>query len=332
MGNLPTYQVHQLCKNQISGSATNKIFLWPSAICAQIREPDIRLLQPDFIACFLSRDLSGCPTWYLVPVLRPNLIFGSCVKLDSLTVGWHRQRTGFLVHVVHVGNLGIGSIQELMRTKTSWSSVWTAQLKERMPGACLPRKLIVAINFLGKQAPGTCGFATIWTSQTRTAITFSVVHQTSFQEQFRKAWKMREASTTSNYLTLQLKWRIVSSVTSTEHSSFCVVTALTQYLQYQATASYSVYKTLVIVVLLDPQKFTIVHLKPSLLWSLDYTSATCRLRQYTCCSSWTGQCQEKLAHSSSLLLQPSSASMAKACRDTVALHNRYNHCLYQLRF
>ena len=128
------------------------------------------------------------------------------------------------------------------------------------------------------------------------------------------------------------QWRIVSSVTSTEHSSFCVVTVLTQYLQYQATASYSVYKTLLIVVLLDPQKFTIVHLKPSLLWWLDYTSATCRLRQYTCCSTWTGQCQEKSAHSSSLLLQPSSASMAKACRDTVALHNRYNHCLYQLRF
>ena len=116
MGNLPTYQVHQLSKNQISGSATNLIFLWPSAICAQIREPDIRLLQPDFIACSLSRDLSGCPTWYLVPVLRPNLIFGSCVKLDSVTVGWHRQRTWFLVHVVHVGNLGRGSIQELMRT------------------------------------------------------------------------------------------------------------------------------------------------------------------------------------------------------------------------
>ena len=136
-----------------------------------------------------------------------------------------------------------------MRTKT-WSSVCTAQLKERVPGACLPRKLMATI------------------SQTRTAITFSVVHQTSFQEQFRKAWKVSETTMTSNYLKLQLKWRVVTNVTSIEHNSSCVVTALTQHLQYQATASNSLYILLLVVVLLDAQKLIIVHLKPDLLYSL----------------------------------------------------------------
>ena len=73
---------------------------------------------------------------------------------------------------------------------------------------------------------------------------------------------------TSNYLKLQLKWRVVTSVTSTEHDSSCVVPALTQHLQYQATAFCSVYILSLVVVLLDAQKFTIVHLKPDLLYSL----------------------------------------------------------------
>ena len=41
-------------------------FLWPSAICAQIREPDVRFLQPDLIVCSLAEDYQ---------VARPDMWF-----------------------------------------------------------------------------------------------------------------------------------------------------------------------------------------------------------------------------------------------------------------
>ena len=160
-----------------------------------LQEPDIRFShQPDFslTICNLCSDQG---TWYQVPATW--FIVCSLAEIYQVVYQVAQPDIWFLcwawfcdsgltslknLMVVHVGNLGKGSPQDLMRTKTSWSSVWTAQLKERVPGACLPRKLMATINFLGKQAPGTCGCATIRISQTRTAITFSVVHQTSFQE------------------------------------------------------------------------------------------------------------------------------------------------------
>ena len=52
MGNLPTNQVGQLCKNQKSGSALDLIILRPSSDFAQIGEPDFWSLQPDFMIYF----------------------------------------------------------------------------------------------------------------------------------------------------------------------------------------------------------------------------------------------------------------------------------------